>query len=134
MINLESPLFTQIATALRSAYSGIFVTGEHVPIPAQLPAVSIVEMDNATFRQARTNAQTEQFAEVMYEVNVYSNRTNAKKAEARAIISTIDNMLLSYGFERVMLQPIPNLDDATIYRMIGRYRAVVSDNLTIYRR
>lgn len=134
MINLESPLFTELATALRIAYPGIFVTGEHVPIPANFPAVSIVEADNATDKRSRTNSQEEQFAEVMYEVNVYSNRTQGKKAEARTIISTIDTMLLEYGFERVMLQPIPNLDDATIYRMIGRYRAVVSSNLTIFRR
>lgn len=134
MINLESPLFTELATALRDAYPGIFVTGEHVPIPASFPAVSIVEADNATDKRSRTNSQEEQFAEVMYEVNVYSNRTQGKKAEARTIISTIDTMLLEYGFERVMLQPIPNLDDATIYRMVGRYRAVVSNNLTIFRR
>lgn len=134
MIDLESPLFTAIATALRSDYPGIFVTGEHVPIPACFPAVSITELDNATDRRTRTNSSDEQFAEVMYEVNVYSNRTNGKKAEARTIIGTIDDMLLKYGFERVMLQPIPNLDDATIYRMTGRYRAVVSSNLTIYRR
>ena len=134
MINLEPPLYTALATALRSTYSGIFVTGEHIPIPAQFPAVSIVEMDNVTFRPGRTNAQPEPFAEVMYEVNVYSNRKNGSKAEARTIISNIDSMMLGYGFERIMLQPIPNLDDSTIYRMIGRYRAVVSDNLTIYRR
>lgn len=134
MINLESPLFTEMATVLRSAYSGIYVTGEHVPIPASFPAVSIVEIDNGTYRRSRTNAKNEQFAEVVYEVNVYSNRTKGKKAEARAIISAIDDMMIGYGFERVMLQPIPNLDDATIYRMTARYRAVVSDNLTIYRR
>ncbi len=134
MIDLESPLFTEIAGALRSAYKGITVYGEYVPAPAGFPSVSIVEMDNATYLPARTNRSVEQYAEVMYEVNVYSNLSRGKKNQAKAIMDTIDAMLQQYGFERITVQPIQNMNDATIYRMVGRYRAVVSDDLTIYRR
>ena len=108
--------------------------GEYVPAPAGFPSVSIVEMDNATYLPARTNRITEQYAEVMYEVNVYSNLTRGKKAQSKAIMDTIDTLLQQYGFERITVQPIQNMNDATIYRMVGRYRAVVSDDLTIYRR
>jgi len=31
-------------------------------------------------------------------------------------------------------EPIPNIEDATIYRMVGRYTAVVSTDKVIYRR
>lgn len=134
MIDLESPLFTEIAGVLRSTYKSITVYGEYVPAPAGFPSVSIVEMDNATYLPSRTNRITEQYAEVMYEVNVYSNLTRGKKAQAKAIMDTIDTMLQQYGFERITVQPIQNMNDATIYRMVGRYRAVVSDDLTIYRR
>lgn len=134
MIDLESPLFTEIAEELRSAYPGITVYGEYVPAPAGFPSVSIVEMDNATFLPTWSNRAVAQYAEVMYEVNVYSNRTRGKKAEAKAIIGTIDTLMQVYGFERITCQPIQNMNDATIYRMVGRYRAVVSDDLLIYRR
>lgn len=134
MIDLESPLFTEIAGVLRSTYKGITVYGEYVPAPAGFPSVSIVEMDNATYLPARTNRPVEQYAEVMYEVNVYSNLTRGKKDQAKAIMDTIDTLLQQYGFERITVQPIQNMNDATIYRMVGRYRAVVSDDLTIYRR
>ena len=134
MIELENFLFTEIATALRSAYSGIFVTGEYVPSPASFPAVSIVEMDNSTYRPAWSNSYAEGYALVMYEVNVYSNLTKGKKAEAKAIMATIDGLIQPYGFERIFCQPIQNMNDATIYRITARYRAVVSDDLTIYRR
>ena len=134
MIDLESPLFTEIAGVLRSTYKGITVYGEYVPAPSGFPSVSIVEMDNATYLPSRTNRITEQYAEVMYEVNVYSNLTRGKKDQAKAIMDTIDTMLQQYGFERITVQPIQNMNDATIYRMVGRYRAVVSDDLTIYRR
>ena len=134
MIDLESPLFTEIAGALRSEYKGITVYGEYVPAPADLPSVSIVEMDNSTFLPTWSNRATEQYAFVMYEVNVYSNLTTGKKAQAKAIMNTIDTMLQAYGFERITVTPVQNMNDATIYRMVGRYRAVVSDDLTVYRR
>lgn len=134
MIDLESPLFTEIAEVLRSTYSGITVYGEYVPAPARFPSVSIVEMDNATFLPTWTNRTIPQYAEVMYEVNVYSNLSKGKKAQAKEIMGTIDTILQTYGFERMTVQPIQNMNDATIYRMVGRYRAVVDDNLMIYRR
>lgn len=134
MIDLESPLLTEIAGVLRSTYKGITVYGEYVPAPAGFPSVSFVEMDNATYLPARTNRPVEQYAEVMYEVNVYSNLSRGKKDQAKAIMDTIDTLLQQYGFERITVQPIQNMNDATIYRMVGRYRAVVSDDLTIYRR
>ena len=134
MIDIESPLFTLIAGQLRETYPGIFVYGEYVPAPAGFPCVSIVEMDNSVYRPAWSNRTAEQYAEVMYEVNVYSNRSKGKKAEAKAIMDTVDDLLQQHGFERNMCQPIQNMNDATIYRIVGRYRAVVSDDLTIYRR
>jgi len=38
------------------------------------------------------------------------------------------------GFTRTLKESIPNLENATIYRMIGRYTAVVSADERIYRR
>lgn len=134
MIDLESPLFTEIAGVLRSTYEGITVYGEYVPAPAGFPSVSIVEMDNATFLPTWSNRSVEQYAEVMYEVNVYSNLSEGKKYQAKTIMGTIDTLMQQFGFERITVQPIQNMNNATIYRMVGRYRAVVSDDLTIYRR
>ena len=71
---------------------------------------------------------------VTYEVNVYSNKTSGKKAECKALAAFIDERLLELNFTRTMLEPVPNQDEATIYRMLGRYRAVISKNKTIYRR
>ena len=69
----------------------------------------------------------------MYEVNVYSNKTSGKKSECKEIIAVIDDILLGLGFTRTMKNPV-SMDDATIYRMVTRYTAIVSTNQTIYRR
>lgn len=134
MIDLESPLFTELAKSLREAYPGIYVTPMYVPVLGRFPAVSIIEADNATYLPTWSNRTMEQYAQVMYEISVYSNLKEGKKSQARAIMNTVDELLQQYGFERMMCQAVQNYSDPTIYRMVGRYRAIVSDNLMIYRR
>ena len=134
MINIENEIFTVIANAIRTAYPGAFVVGEYVKAPPRFPCVSIIEQDNAVYDKTQTSGNLENHASVMYEVNVYSNKKSGKKSECKAIASLIDNEFAALGFSRTMLQPIPNGDDATIYRIVGRYMGVVSKDLKVYRR
>lgn len=115
-------------------YPKIFMTGEYVKSPSSFPCVSLVEVDNATFRNSQTSDSKENHVAVMYELNVYSNKTKGKKAECKEIVSFVDELMANLNFTRLMLQPVPNQNDATVYRILGRYRAVISKNNTIYRR
>ena len=134
MINVENEIFSIIANAVRKAYPDSYIIGEYVKSPPKFPCISLVEMDNSAYTRTQSSDSVENHAELMYELNVYSNKKSGKKSECKAIASLIDNELAALGFSRSMLQPIPNLDDATIYRMVGRYRAVVSKDKMIYRR
>ena len=134
MINVENQIFDIIAKAIENEYPKAYVVGEYVKAPSQFPCISIVEMDNTAYDKTQTSSSLENHAELMYEVNVYSNKTSGKKSECKAIASLIDNEFATLGFSRTMLQPIPNLDDATIYRMTGRYKAVVSKDFKVFRR
>ena len=134
MIDIENRVFNSVTTEVRAKYPDIYMVGEYVKTPPKFPCVSLVEMDNQSYQRTEDSGSSENHASVMYEVNVYSNKTNGKKAECKAIIALIDEQMLALGFARTMLQPIPNLDDATIYRMVGRYSAVISKNKVIYRR
>ena len=134
MINVESEVFNIVAKAVRKVYPDIYISGEYVKSPPKFPAVSLVEMDNSAYVRTQTDSSVENHAELMYELNVYSNKTSGKKSECKAIAALIDNELAALNFSRTMLQPIPNMDDATIYRMTGRYRAVASKDNTIFRR
>lgn len=133
MIDIENEVFTKIATELRSRFSGINVYGEDVRTPSSFPCVSIVEADNYTVKNTQDSGCNENHANLMYEVNVYSNKTSGKKSECKEILSLIDEMLLGMGFTRTMKNPV-TMDDATIYRMVSRYSAIVSKNRMIYRR
>lgn len=134
MIDVENEIFSEISTVVRAAYPDIFMTGEYVKSPSSFPCVSLVEISNAVYRNSSTTSVEENHAAVTYEVNVYSNKSKSKKAQCREIMNVIDTRLAEIGFTRMMLEPVPNMEDATIYRMLGRYRAVVGEDHTIYRR
>ena len=134
MIDIENVIFNRVATKVREEYPGIYMTGEYVKSPSSFPAVSLVEMDNATRTDTIDSGSNENHANVMYEVNVYSNKTTGKKSECKDIIALIDEEMLALGFARNTLTPVPNMNDSTIYRMVGRYRATVSSNHEIIRR
>ena len=134
MINVENEIFNRVAKSVRTAYPSVFISGEYIKTPPKFPFVSLVEMSNTAYDRTQTSGSLENHASLMYEVNVYSNKTSGKKSECKAIATLIDNELATLGFSRTMLQPIPNMDNATIYRMTGRYTAVISKDKAIYRR
>lgn len=134
MIDAENVIYTRIATALRAAYPTIFVTGEIVAAPPSFPAAGIVEMDNSTLAKSQTIEAKENHATLMYQVDVYSNKTSGKKTECKSIITVIDDGFAKMGFTRTFLNPTPNLEDASIYRMTGRYRGIIGQDGRVYRR
>ena len=48
------------------------------------------------------------------------------------IMETIDNEFSKIGFTRTMCNPVSNLQDATIYRIVARYEGVADKNFRIY--
>ena len=134
MIDIENAVFNRVATKVREVFPDIFMTGECVKSPSSFPAASLVEMDNSTRVDTIDSGSNENHANVMYEVNVYSNKTVGKKSECKEIIALLDEAMLALGFSRVTLTPVPNEYDSTIYRMVARYRATVSAKHEIFRR
>ena len=134
MIDIENQIFGKISTALRAEFDPIFVYGEYVKSPATFPAVYIEEKANNAYQRTQDSGSLENHVSLMYEVNVYSNKQIGKKSQCKEIFKIIDNEFQKMGFTRTIKKPIPNLENGTIYRMVGRYTAVVSVGGTIYRR
>ena len=126
MVDIEDAVFRAVRQAVTAVYSTAYVSGEYVKAPPSFPAVSIVEMDNAVYEGAQTLSSIENMARLVYEVNFFSNQKNGKKSECKAIAALVDAKMESMGFRRTMLNPIQNMEDATIYRMVGRYQKLHS--------
>jgi hypothetical protein len=82
----------------------------------------------------RDSSGIENFANVMYQVDVYSNLNRGKKAQAREILAMIDVLMAVNGFTRTFMNPVQNMNDPTIYRITARYTAVVGKDKVIYNR
>lgn len=134
MIDVESMVFNVVTTSVRESFPDIFMVGEYVKSPSSFPAASIVEMDNAIRTDTIDSGSNENHVNVMYEVNVYSNKTTGKKTECKEIFALIDEAMAAMGFVRVTMTPVPNEADSTIYRMVGRYKAAISADHKVFRR
>ncbi len=132
MIDIENELYTRIAQRLRKEFdtlrfTSICISGEYVREPAKFPHVTIVQQDNSSYEPTMTSL-------LMFEVNVYSNKLSGKKTECKQIMKIINEEFMDMGFRRTVLRPIPNLYDATIYRMVARYTGVVNKDKIVCRR
>lgn len=132
--DIETDVFDAVASAIESEFSDVFITGEYVHAPEFFPAVSIIEEDNSAFLPA-LDSEGSHHSQLMYEVNVYSNLKSGRKAQAKAIMQTIDDKMSELGFARLSRQPLtlPNAE-TSIYRMNARYRTVVDENKRLLRR
>lgn len=124
MIDIENDIYDIAAKALRAAHSGIYVSPEYDEAPAKFPAVTIVEADNRILESMRTR-KIENAVAVMYEANICSNKKSVRKSEAKTIANTLDEVFTDLGFTRTFREQVPNLKDATVYRIVCRYEAEV---------
>lgn len=134
MIDIENELFSVVAAEVRKKFPGVYLTGEYVSKPPKFPCVSMVEISNVIYEKTVDSASNENHVIVTYEINIYSNKDTGKKAECKAIQKVVDEKMLGFGFGRIMSEPVPNLLDATVYRLLSRYRGIVDKNKTIYGR
>ena len=132
IIDLENDIYDYVAKRIRAAHTGAYVVGEYVETPAKFPAVTLVEADNRVLTRMRTSDDIENGVSVMWDMNIYSNKTAGKKAEAKAIANTADAVFAEIGFTRTFREQVPNLNNATIYRIVCRYEAVIDKDFVIY--
>ena len=137
MIDAETPIYDRIVTQLlaRTDLPSFASSSEYVRAPAEFPFISIVETDNRTDPTTKDSGRGEHLAVLTYEINVYSNRINAKKRECRKLANAVDAIMLGMNFRRMSLAPIGNPADSGVYRMVGRYEVMIDvDGRLYYRR
>lgn len=125
MIDRENEVIQAVKSALATDYPDMPVYSITTLAPETFPCACVEMMDNYTLKEARTTSNIENMAQVMFEVNVYSNKAKGKKAEAKAIFNIIDETLTGLFFTREYTRPV-NIDNGTAYRYVGRYKGLIS--------
>lgn len=128
---MENEVFTVVATELRTQFPGIFVTGDSVGAPTAFPCVAFFEDDNYVSREDLDTADEAKIVSLRYRIDVYSNKTGNRKAEAKAILAAIEPLLYQRNFTRFSRTPLNDLGEK-IYHVVSTYR-VKTDGQSFYR-
>lgn len=131
MIDFSNEIFSEVAESLRSTFKGIIVKGEYVDIPSQFPTVTIDEIRNVPF--SVDTAKQNKYASVTYRIQVFSNKEDGKRAEARKIYSHIDELLQKYNLICESFTTTPTIYNAEIYSITATLSGVVSRDGVFYR-
>ena len=134
MIDPENEVYTRVATALKAAYPKADISSTYKESPAAFPHVCF-EMSDSTvpLRKQSLSSGHEDCVDVTFTANIYSNRRNAPKAEAKAIAAIIADVMYSMNFRRTSQLSVPNMKDAKIYRICAQYVGS-TDGKSFYRR
>ena len=131
MIDIEAKVFNTVYTAVSSVYTDIDMSSMPIENPAELPHVSLFEAGNRNYDPGDTiDRGIENYVRVVYQADVFSNKKDTAKSEARAIAALIDNSMKAMGFRRSLSSQIPNVD-RSIYRYTLRYEGVVSKGVAV---
>ena len=131
MLDFSNEIFNVVAKHLRSLYKGIQVKGEYVATPAKFPTVTIDEIGNIPTEL--DSATTNKYADVTYRVQVFSNKENGKRAEAREIYKAVDEKLMELGLFAKTFTTTPAIYNSEIYSITATYGGIISRDGVIYR-
>lgn len=121
MTDIENEIVTGLATAISRD-----VETDYLRQPSSFPFVRFNYIDSYNYTATATSARAGNHDRQMYQLEVYSNKRSGKRTEAWSIANLADAYLRSIGLVKTSLSPIPNFEDSTIYRIVGRYTSVVS--------
>lgn len=131
MIDYSNEIFSTVAKDLRSLYTGIQVKGEYVDIPAIFPCVTIDEISNIPSHL--DSAAENKYARVTYRVQIFSNLESGKRAQARSIYKTVDEILMRLGFLAKSYTTTPVMYNSEIYSITATYEGIIGANGVVYR-
>ena len=129
MIDYEVNVFDKVYRKVSPLCAkGKFVS-VYVPSPTAYPAGSLIELTNRTVRKRQSSTPIENFARIMYQLDVYA----LSKAEARAVLAVADDEMIALGFTRVGGDYADNSDNIDVFRYTARYEAEIDREGNIYR-
>lgn len=130
MIDYEVKIFNRAQSkGAPLCASGKFVSTPIVDDPTKFPAASLYEANNTTVRSRMSSTPVENYAAVMWQLDVYAT----SKAKCKEVASAVDEEMISMNFIRVSGQFIPNLANPKIPRYTARYEAWIDRDGNIYR-
>ena len=129
MIDYEVNVFDTVYRKVSNLFAKGKFASIYVPSPTAFPAGSLIELTNDTVGKRQSSTPIENFARVMYQLDVYATT----KQEAKSLLSAVDDVMISIGFTRTGGEFLDNVTNVNIFRYAARYVAEIDRDGTIYR-
>jgi hypothetical protein len=129
LIDYEVQIFNRVHVSVAPLCAKNRVVSTQIDGGTAFPAVSLIEMNNTTVRNRQSSTPVENFARVMYQLEVFA-RT---KSECRAVYAAADSTMIAMNFSRMSGQYIDNADNTKVFRYVARYEAELDPEGNIYR-
>lgn len=120
---------TNVFDAVYNAVIAVFPTADlsthYVNQPASFPHVQLWDESNTTPRTGMNLSGDECFSNIVIHFEVFDNMLDGEGVEnVKKIFSLIDPVMRLQGYRRTYYAPVPNYDDASVYREIARYSKI----------
>ena len=130
MIDYEVKIFNRFHAAVSPLCARNKVVSRQIVSETAFPAVSLIEMDNATIRNRQSSTPVENFALITYQMDVYA----MSKSECRKVFAAGDGAMIGMNFSRISGRYIDNPGNPDVFRYTARYEAEIDPDGNIYRR
>lgn len=125
---VENEIFSNCTDLLQAFDPEVATISSPEDIPEKIPCVSIYEMSNLPDTRSWTWCDLETHSIIDYQVDIYTNDVNGKKARANHYRDVIATFFQRMGFARTMCSPVPNYTNPAVYRITMRFRAIIDKN------
>jgi len=129
MIDYEVNIFDRVHRQASSKFAKGKLVSRYVASPTAFPAGSLYELSNRTVRDLQSTSATENFARIMYQLDVYAKT----KAEAKAAYKAVDDEMIAMGFIRISGNLFDNPTSPDLFRYTARYEAYIDPEGIIHR-
>lgn len=126
MIDKENEVYTLVKKAIIAEFPNANVSSVYAPTVAEFPHISIVQTDSTENTDFRDSSNEEKIVNLNYQIDIYSNDEAKGKTECKKILKIVDDTLRRKNFRRTVLTPVPNQNDASIYRLTAQYTVSAS--------
>ena len=135
-MNSYNEIYDAVSKKIKLERPDVFTVSSIPESISQLPCISIVRVNSYSDPTGQTSESTETRTNLIYEINVYSNKQVGRHIEAEELASVVDKYMCDkkegLGFIRTSNVQTPNLLDSSIYRLTLRYRGKVGDDNVVY--
>lgn len=125
MTDIEAKIFNDIYDAVTAQYPSADFATHYVNQPSCFPHIQVWDESNTVSRRGMNLSGDECFSNIVFHLELFDNMLDGEgKENVDSILAIIDPVMRLNGFRRTYNAPVPNFDDASVYRRVVRYSKI----------